>query len=709
MAWGVVVVRWRDEQGFSTPAMVVALLVALSLVFSSAQVYRVSSASADIQSVADAAALAAENEIAEFMILVRTCDAVILSLSLASTVSAGLGVAALCTPVTAGASEVLLDAAHKLAEGRDSFAQKAADGLNELQKALPFLAAANAASVASANNGGVMDARYLALAVLSPEEGQEIRVGGADQIGELLASADAQADDVREAASQADQAASLANEAKRQAFEHDCGSNPGYCMYERAATLAGLDGEENPLFRSIDSWSFSVALERAKAYYGARSAQEAPEGTSVEEQARSALRKRFYEYAERQVRQGYVRDDGETFEASFPHLPKDTAEMRATELYTEEAYPLAGGTLHAWSGCPLAGGVEGYASIRQMEEESLGTCPECGFSAESMGKVAAASTSIENGFEYHYEAVACAAEAYERARNELAPQAAAVKEQAGGLLEQCLEACEKVSSQRIDAKPPGAYGVVVLAANTAETLASTGFESSFVAGPDTLGARAAVSGATLLEDPSGEGASVISSLLDGVADEGGAAVGVMGVVLDCWAGLLQAYTNGQDAVSGALDDAINAIPFASESGLGSWAAGVLKRGVDALGLQPAELGALRPVTVNTGYVANADADSAFSARFLTMRARALSLPGSSSDLFSSVITEAEQAALDDLAAFDGTVELATIAPFGEEGPSVPLTITLPPSVREAAGGAIGGIADTLRGLYARVSGVRAWE
>ena len=39
---------WDDDGGFSTLGMAVALLVTLSLVFSAAQVYRVSSASADI-------------------------------------------------------------------------------------------------------------------------------------------------------------------------------------------------------------------------------------------------------------------------------------------------------------------------------------------------------------------------------------------------------------------------------------------------------------------------------------------------------------------------------------------------------------------------------------------------------------------------------------------------------------------------------------
>ena len=92
---------WNDDGGFSTLGMAVALLVTLSLVFSAAQVYRVSSASADIQDVADACVLAAEGEVAEFMIAVRVCDAMVLSLSLTSAAMFGLGVVALCAPPAA--------------------------------------------------------------------------------------------------------------------------------------------------------------------------------------------------------------------------------------------------------------------------------------------------------------------------------------------------------------------------------------------------------------------------------------------------------------------------------------------------------------------------------------------------------------------------------------------------------------------------------
>ena len=88
----------HDEDGMTTVGMVVSLLLALSMIFSSAQVYRIQSVSSRVQSVADAGALAAGNVVAEFMVAVRVCDSMALSLSLTSLTSTGLGVVACCVP-----------------------------------------------------------------------------------------------------------------------------------------------------------------------------------------------------------------------------------------------------------------------------------------------------------------------------------------------------------------------------------------------------------------------------------------------------------------------------------------------------------------------------------------------------------------------------------------------------------------------------------
>ena len=91
----------RDEEGFTTAGMAIALLVSLSLLFSAAQVYRVNRLAADVQDVADATALAAQAQVAEFMVAVRVTDGVVLSMTLLGITAYGLGVVALCVPPVA--------------------------------------------------------------------------------------------------------------------------------------------------------------------------------------------------------------------------------------------------------------------------------------------------------------------------------------------------------------------------------------------------------------------------------------------------------------------------------------------------------------------------------------------------------------------------------------------------------------------------------
>ena len=309
----------EGESGYTTLGMVIALLVSLSLVFTCAQVYRLSTVSAAIQDVADAAALAAENQVGQFMVAVRVCDALVLSLSLTSLASTGLGVAALCTPVTSSVAPALIEAGKNIASARNSFSRGAAKVLNAYQETLPFLSAASAWNVAKKNNDTAGSSDYLALAILVPWSGEKIEIDEADEIDEAQQAVDEGADDLREDGEKAEEAATKANEAKQRAYQADCGNNPGYCMYERAASLALLDGAENPLYTSVDAWSFSVALKRATAYYQQRLQKETPDGQSVEEQGRSALRRNVYRYAFEEFECGYVNDTGDSFSAYFPH------------------------------------------------------------------------------------------------------------------------------------------------------------------------------------------------------------------------------------------------------------------------------------------------------------------------------------------------------------------------------------------------------
>ena len=704
---------FRDEHGFTTTSMVLSLLVTLSLLFVTAQVYRVNSAAAEVQDVADSAALAAENQVAEFMLVARFCDGVVLSLSLTAIVTTGLGIAALCTPVTAPASEALLKAARHLFDARDSFSNRATSALDKLQKALPFFSAACAVSVARANNVDSEGSNYLGVALLVPSKGEPISLGAGDKGEDVLEDADEQADDIRDKAEEAEEAAEKANECKERAFLHDCGYNPNYCMYERAAHLAALSGGENPLYSSVDTWSFSAALDRARSYYLRRMSSEQAVDGSVGEQVRSTMRARFYAYAWEQVAGGYVWEDEDSFEADFPRLPKNTAEMRQTELYFEGVYLITneeeGATMHAYTGCPGAvGETLGYGSIEYMESTGLRKCPICGFRASTLGKVAAASSSIENGFEYHYDIVAREAEEYEKARREADEQKEKVEDQAGDLLDRIGEAIRECADKRIDPKPPGRFGTVAFVANVGTTSAAGGFASGFVSDAGSLGTRVAVSAATLVDEGSDEGKTVINSLLDGLREDGGVLVGAAGIVLDAWSWMLKAYCDGQSAVVDGVEAGLDSLPLVGTSGLGAWASEKLTDAIAAVGLQPAKIGALKPVILNSAHVA-AKADGSFASAYVGLKQRIIGHPLVSTDLFSAVMTEAERAAIERVGEIGDSVEIASIELLGEGGPSIPITIPIPDAAKAEGVGLIQSVFEQLRSFHAETAEVRAWE
>lgn len=700
-----------DEEGFSTVGVVLALLITLSLVFTSAQVYRVNSLGSSIQETADAAALAAENVVAEYYIAVRVCDAVVLSMNLTGALVMGVGVAALCVPASSSTGFKLIDMATKILKARDSFAQKAANGLNKIQRSLPFLAAASASAVVSKNSANDGDAGYFGFALLLPQKGERIVVGGQGASDELLQDVRENDDKIVAAAQKADQAARKANEAKEKAFEHDCGNDPGYCLYERAKTLAHLPSGQNPRYETVDAWHFAVALRRAQAYYPARAAAETPQGSSVKARADSALRARFYRYAAQELSHGYVHETDTSFSAHFPLLPRNTSEMKETRLYTERVYPVTeeGGKkcLHAFAGCPAAANAAETASLQDMDAGGYRRCEECELSASSMGKVAAASSSIENGFEYHYRKIAEAAEEYQKAREEQAPASREVRSLAGSAFDKIKELMKQSAAMRIQANPPGRYGSLALVASTKSQRADEGFESTFVQSGTVLGTRAALSSAVLGSDDPQQTESVLSSLLDGFKGQG-QSLGVTGAswVLDTWSTMLTSYAQGQEAVERGIEDLVGSVPLVGPSGLGRWASEKFTETVDGLGLEPAKLDAPKPILSNSVHPLQKDG-SAVSARFLSLK-RASSWMANN-DVFSSGISALEWDAIRKVQDSDGEVTIATVQPFGSSGPSYPITLTLPTAVRDETVGGISQIAARLRAIAASVTGDRQWR
>lgn len=260
---------------------------------------------------------------------------------------------------------------------------------------------------------------------------------------------------------------------------------------------------------------------------------EQPEGSSVEAQANSALRKVFYSYASQQMSTAYVQESGDTFSAYFPHLPKNTEEMRQTSMYTNPIFPVSSDNcMHAYSGCPGCDHVTAYGSIQGMEELAYNTCPYCKFTASSLGKVAAASSSINNGYEYHYAIVENAAKEYQEAKEKAAPLNNKVKNFANGIFDKIKSLIKDFANKRLYAKPPGSYGTIAMVINTSSAPASRGFESSFVSTDSTLGVRAAISAATMIEEGSDEGRTVLNSILDGLKDDIPGISGAGGIVLN---------------------------------------------------------------------------------------------------------------------------------------------------------------------------------
>lgn len=629
---------FRDEEGITTIGMSVSIFLCIALIFTSAQLYRISSASAEIQEVADASALAADNEVAEFVAAVNVCDAGVLSLTLLSGTLFALGVVAACIPPTAALSEKLIEAADKTMDRRDSFYDGAVKGLNALQKLLPFLAAVNAAGVAEANNTGAMDSSYFALAALIPQEGMKFESLADGKLAALSGSIDENIDDIREDSAKAEEAAKRANDAKLRAFMADCGSAPSACMYERAGCLSKISEEDNALYTNVDAWSFQVALKRIRAYYASRTMEPIASSGSIESRADSAIRKRFYEFAYEEFESAFIDDSEGAFSFKLPALFKNTDQMKQTKLYTEACYPVTQNgserTMHAWSGCPKASGASRMGSISEMDSATFSTCPSCEFRVSSMGNVAAASTNISSGFEHHYEAFREAVEEYAQARAEMDPLTQAVKDKVNPIFDAIKDVFKDAAAKRLIPDPPGKYGAIAMVVNTAKPPADSGFESSFINSGATLGTTAAVSAATLLKDDGSDGSGIISRIIGNMVGDIPVLGGFADIVADCWTGLLRAYENGQDSFNDAVESGLDSFSTSTSSGLGTWVSDALRDMVKEVGLQPADIDPRMPVLVNTGHVAIDG--STFSSSFAKLKQSSLAGSSPATGVFSSL-------------------------------------------------------------------------
>lgn len=597
-----------DEDGFTTPAVAVAILLACSLIFISARGAIIGSRSGQIQYVADAGALAADNIVAEFVTIGQVVDAALLSLSLLGLSVYAVSAVAAFIPGAQGAAAEIANVGSKILQARDKFADAATKGLDAAQKALPALCAVRAFEVVSAN-ANASGIPYAGVAITSPMTGADISLPSDDEVEKAAEEIESKEGEIQEKSVQAQDAEQRENDAKTRAWMADCG-NSGMSMFERAGHLSNISAANNPHYSSVDTWNFSIPLERAKAYYAARYYAEPGSSASgsPDEVAQSVARKQFYAYARDEVSQGYIEvtDSG----AQIPHLvqlARNTEQIRSTALYSDAIYPVSAyngeRTIHAYSGCPgyASGSASGYASVSEAESGSVHICEHCQFSATTLGRVPSASTSIDNGFEYYYLAVVEASRDYAQAVSDGEDAKRHLKESRESIGNSLHEALKALAGKRYDPQPPGRYGCVCVVIAPSTHLK----DSPFIDGSASIPARVAISGATLAPDPADDEGNIIGDIAQGLVPSENLGSGLLKLVFGAWGGMLKAYTDGTDGIKQGLSKLLGAIPVVGNS-LSEQAARAFETALSDAGLEPADLKSYKPVLVNTSRIIERD-------------------------------------------------------------------------------------------------------
>lgn len=599
-----------DEGGSTTIAAAVAVLVALTLVFGLANVQWTASRGADVQAVADAGALAGMNAVSSYVTIAQVLDALVLSMGLIGLATMAVGLVLSAIPVVDAAGPPVLAAASKVFSARTKLSQSCARGLQRLEGALPYAVAANGFLTVRAN--ATPQGSYVGVAVPYPLEGAsdfgELLEDGVEQTASDAVGSGERVDELSKQAALAEEAA---KDALERAWEADCGGEVS--MRERAFALAGLSGSLNPAYPSSAGWTFDVAIRRGRAYYEARLAQEAPEGGGVEEQVRSAARRAFYEYALSQLQaSSFVQTAEGAVVCDLRPLPSNVAQTRDSGLYGERRWPctVEGGrpTIHAFARCPGASGPSwGNGSVAQADAGELAVCPVCSFDVTDLGRVAAASTPIDNGFEHYWRIVVEESQIYQACKDEALSKLEEAKREGERSVDLFRQALEGLAATRVELCPPGRYGCICLAADPSAHPAPSAL-AVLGAPVAEVPARVAISAAALAPDGGSSGNNVLADFFDGLVSQGGVLGGVSGVldaVMTVWGNVLVAYGNGYDALAAAMQNSFASLAGWGFGGVADWLKTALAQVVDLTGLKPADMSVKRPVLANSADVLNA--------------------------------------------------------------------------------------------------------
>lgn len=598
-----------EDGVYTTLSSAVVILVVLTLLFSSTAAIWSMSRAGDTQVAADSGALAGANVVSSYHTAATVVDASILSLGLAGFATIGTGLVAILIPGAEPVAGNMVDTGIEIIKTRNKFAKSASEGLRKIETALPYLIAARATQAVSAQDTDSVTYTGTALAVPRTSESDFAALEGSEISTDAIEST---SKDLDYAAKELKKASEKTSKAKERAWLADCGgSDRGAvgscsCMWERAKSLAKLSDIENPHYASSVTWEPQVALDRAKAYYRLRLANEAPQGSSVEMKAESAARKAFYTYASTEVNRAYVTEGGDEVTSYIPLLPRNTDEVRATELYSDTAWPTSAIDgkmyLHYGTSCPnyKKGAPGGLASVADYDGQDR--CNRCHFGVSSLGAVAAPSTSIENGFEYHFDRFKDALEDYVECRNkelELMRQTEDEADRAGNAFDEAIRA---LSGERPRIAPPGRNGVVALAVSGA--ISSPDELNSSFNTTVRLGDRGAISAAVLAPDEATAQNNVFSRFFSTLKERSGGVADVLDGVMDVWGRLLVGYGDIQGSADELMDEMIKGLGGSSGAlgSIASWLGDTVSASMAALGLEPCDLRLRKPVLTDSANV-----------------------------------------------------------------------------------------------------------
>lgn len=594
-----------DTGGYTTLAVALSLLLSLTLAFSLVAGVWIQNRSADIQSVADSAALAGSNAVASYTTLATVLDASVLTLGLAGALTLGAGLVVSAIPGLSAQGATTIDTGLKIFSTRKEFASSVAQGLEKIEETLPLIVAARSAAVIQENSSESQS--YVGCAIAYPAEsktdfsGYEAQLD-TSEIEDVAKDIQATSDEVKELQDKRDSAL-------QEGWMADCGNKVRYgsmCLYERAERLSNLSSSANPYVTSPDKWNFGTALLRARSYYAARYAQEAPTASGDEARGESAVRKLLYAYAKAEFAKGsYIEHADGTVEIDLPLLPKNANEVKSCAYFANHpwAYTVQNGqiVLHALSSCAGAKGLAiSYMTIGAYEAASnTKECESCHFTPASMTNVLSASTNINNGFEYYWRQIYQAALTYQEASNKLAKANQRLKEQsekAAGLYNSLVET---LSAVRVKLCPPGAYGCVAGVWRSGELAAPEELITSFTT-TAKVGSGAAISASVLAPDENTDANDVITRFTEAITLKlNGAEAGVLGGLGKLWSGLLQGYAGAYDSIDSTVDSVLGKIEGIPGGSVAAWLVSKIGDLVKTAGFEPVDTRLKKPVLTNS--------------------------------------------------------------------------------------------------------------